>query len=289
MSFTSWYIRRSFSKGDRKRDEGLSIPEDVCYIRDIPYGADPVWNTLDIAYPKDRSVKLPVIVSVHGGAYVYGSTKEYQFYSASLAQRGFSVINFNYRLAPETRYPGQLHDLNEVIRWMIAHAPEYPFDLNNIFLVGDSAGAQMLSQYMVLCTNEEYRKTLDIVPPEFTVRAIGLNCGMYDIERMISDKGNRGIVNDYLGKDHLKWADSFKVLEYIDDRFPPTYLFSAGGDFLLKECRPMYELLKEKGIECQMKIYGDKDTGHVFHLNMRSNIGKQANDDETGFFRKFIV
>ena len=72
-----------------------------------------------------------------------------------LAQRGFTFVNFNYRLAPEYKYPTALEDINQVFLFIRDHAEEYAIDTNNIFVVGDSAGAQLATQYLIICTNPE--------------------------------------------------------------------------------------------------------------------------------------
>ena len=81
MSATSDYIRQDFGDGDTLRDRGLSTPPDVERFDNIVYGPDEVWNVLDVYRPKaSKDEVLPVIVSVHGGGWVYGDKDRYQFY-----------------------------------------------------------------------------------------------------------------------------------------------------------------------------------------------------------------
>ena len=103
----AWKTRKDFGNSDKKRDEGLSVPADIVRFDDILYGDDKKfrkWQFLDVYRPKEIPLKekIPVIVSVHGGAWVYGDKDVYQWYCMRLAQRGFAVVNFSYRLAPET-------------------------------------------------------------------------------------------------------------------------------------------------------------------------------------------
>ncbi len=288
MNLKAYLVRRGFAKSDAKRDAGLSIPEDVELFEALPYGEHKM-HTLDVSRPKGAG-RLPLIVNVHGGGYVYGSTLPYRYYCASLAQRGFAVVSFNYRLAPEFKFPTPLYDLNSVMEWCFANAEKYGFDTDNIFMVGDSAGAQLASQYAAICTNPEYAKIMDIYPPEaLRFGAIGLNCGMYDLGSFLNGRsGANAIMDCYFTKKPERFGEKLRVLDYINADYPPSYLISSPGDFLLGCCEPMWSFLQSRGVEAEYKIYGDKSTGHVFHVNVRLPIGHEANDDETDFFRRHM-
>ena len=133
MSKASDTMRKEWAINDAKRDAGLTTPEDIKRFDDIQYGPDPKWNVLDVYRPRAEEGKLPVIVSVHGGGWVYGDKELYQFYCMSLAQRGFAVVNFTYRLAPEEKYPAPLEDTNSVIEWMFENQERYLLDMENVF------------------------------------------------------------------------------------------------------------------------------------------------------------
>ncbi|MBQ4381345.1 MAG: alpha/beta hydrolase [Oscillospiraceae bacterium] len=284
MSFTDFIINAMFASSDKKRDAGLTIPEDVEYIRDLRYGGNAKYNTLHLTWPKGAGGRLPTLVSVHGGAYVYGTAELYSLYCASMAQRGFCVVNLNYRLAPDYTFPAPLEDINAAMDWLVKNADKYPVDPENVFFVGDSAGAQLASQYAAICTDREYQDIMGIYPPRFTLRALGLNCGMYDLKK--SAFGSKYLAS-YFTKDPARFGEKLDVLSHIGPAYPPAYLFTAPGDFLLTECDPFAALLRSRGVHCEYRIYGDKNTGHVFHLNMRSDLARQANDDEAGFLMRY--
>ena len=299
MSLGSFIFNKMCAKSDAKRDEGLTIPEDIEYIRDIRYGRNKKFHTLDICWPKYvekngdiegqidlRKDKLPVIISIHGGGYVYGNKEIYQFYCASLAEKGFAVVNFNYRLAPKYKFPAPLEDLNLVMKWLMLSSDDYPVDTDNVFLVGDSAGAQIACQYGVIYSDRDYRKIMEFRKPKVNIRALGFCCGSYDLKKNAAAKV--GIIMDYTTKNLEKYGAKLDYLDYISKDYPPVYLFSSKGDMLLEECEPMAELLKSRGVSCKYEIYGNKNTGHVFHVNMRDEFGAEANEDQIQFFKKHI-
>ena len=76
MSILTDTIRKQFKEGDDIRDEGLTTPDTVQRFDNILYGDDPEWNTMDLYIPKEEKEKLPIIISFHGGGWVYGDKEE---------------------------------------------------------------------------------------------------------------------------------------------------------------------------------------------------------------------
>ena len=294
MSAASDMVRKTFGEGDDKRDAGLTTPEDIERYDDIQYGMDPKWNVLDVYRPKSRKGdKLPVIVSVHGGGWVYGDKERYQYYCMSLAQHGFAVVNFTYRLAPEHKYPAAIEDTNAVFKWVLENADEYDFDTEHIFGVGDSAGAHQLGLYTAMCTNREYAAEYDFKVPEgFKPTAVALNCGAYKI----NVSGGSGdltvaLMGDYLpGKGTEQEIHMVGVVNHITEEYVPVFYMTCTGDFLLDQAPILEAKLLEKKIPHEFHFYGDKDheLGHVFHCNIKSEDAAKCNKDECDFFKKFL-
>lgn len=294
MSKTSDMVRKMFGEGDDKRDAGLVTPDDVERFDDIVYGEDSKWQRLDVYRPKNAvGKKLPVIVSVHGGGWVYGDKERYQYYCMSLAQHGFAVVNFTYRLAPEFKFPAAIEDENLVFRWVFDNAIEYGFDTEHIFGVGDSAGAHQLGLYAAICTNPDYAKKYDFATPDgFVPTALALNCGAYEIK---VDGGTEDLTTqlmaDYLpDKGSADEIDRISVVNHITEDFPPTFYMTCTGDFLSAQAPILGAKLMEKKIPHEFHFYGDAshELGHVFHCNMKSEDAKRCNKEECDFFKKFI-
>ena len=289
MSITSIMFRKAAKKSDDARDAGLTTPKDIERFDDIVYGENEEWNVLDVYRPKaEMSRNLPVIVSVHGGGWVYGDKELYQYYCMSLAQRGFAVVNFTYRLAPEYKFPAPLEDTNAVMEWIYENAPDYGLDVEHIYMLGDSAGANILALYTAICTNPSYAANFKFhVPGGFVPKAIALNCGSYV---QTDDKMTKALMADYLPKkgteEELKLNNP---LYYITEKFPPAYVMTSNGDFLKEQAPMMAEALEKNGISHVLKCYGDEKTelGHVFHCNIKLPEANVCNDEECEFFKSW--
>ena len=290
MSYHSFMFRLHAKRNDRKRDRVIPLPEGITECRNITYGPHGKWNLLDVYYPVGTALPLPTIVSIHGGGYVYGTKEQYRRYCMSLASRGFAVVNFSYRLAPEWKFPAPLEDTNAVLEWVCRNAATYRLDPQRLFLIGDSAGAQITSQYAAIATDPAYAAYFDFAVPDICIRALGLNCGMYDAAALAAGK-RESIAKDYLGTEIPVSDPRLQVLEHITDRFPPAHITTACHDFLREHARPMAEFLRAKGIKTALSCYGkdsDQQIGHVFHVNIALPEAAKCNDDQCDYFRRFL-
>lgn len=290
MSMTSLIIRHLFKKSDTKRDEGLTIPNDVIRDVDIKYGDNAKWNLLDIYRPKDYEKPLPVIISIHGGGWVYGDKELYQYYCMDLALRGFAVINFTYRLAPKYKFPSQLQDCVDVFDWVNNNADKYDFDINHLYALGDSAGGHLLSLYCDALADETYAKKLGIVVKSNKIpNAVALNCGVYNIEFSEKKDFTARLMKDLMpNKGTKEELDLISPIKHLS-KFPPSFVMTANGDFVFEQAKPMFDKLKELNNYSELHVYGDDNNklAHVFHLNMKSLDAKKCNDEECEFFKKY--
>lgn len=283
--------RTEMKASDDKRDAGLVTPEDVARFDDIPYGTDPVFQILDVYRPKGAGNRpLPVIVNVHGGGWIYGTKETYQFYCMDLTRRGFAVVNFTYRLAPEHLFPASLRDTCAVFQWVLDSAERYGFDRERIFAVGDSAGGHILSLFCAMCTNPEYAKVWDFsAPAGFAPRAVALNCGSYHHELPRSESDRDLMLAVLSGGVTEKTVAAVDAPRHVTGLFPPAFLMTCNGDFLRFDALNMAKSLVEVAVPFELHVYGDAETplGHVFHVDMRNPQAAVCNDEECAFFKKY--
>jgi acetyl esterase/lipase len=83
----------------------------------------------------------PAMLHIHGGGYILGSAHESRGIIQEIAATHNCVaVTVEYRLAPETAFPGSLEDNYAALRWMHANAKELGIDTSRIAVGGESAG-----------------------------------------------------------------------------------------------------------------------------------------------------
>ena len=113
-------------------------------IPDIPYASLSKAQRLDLYLPDQGPGPFPVILSVHGGAWLAGDKRDGQK-TPMLAglKRGYAVVSINYRLSQEAQWPAQINDCKAAVRWIRANAAKYRIDPERIAVWGGSAGGHL--------------------------------------------------------------------------------------------------------------------------------------------------
>ncbi len=253
---------------DAQRLKDQEMSADVRVVSDIPYVENAVEGQyLDIYYPPAASEngQCPVIVDIHGGGLMYGAKELNRVYASRLASRGYIVVTVDYRLCPEVLYPEQVRDLMQAYKWIAAHGAEYGFDLNNVYLVGDSAGGQLAFYTSIVNTSEELRALYKTEETGLHFNATGLISGMYDMKSGV----NSILISCILGYayDESPYYSVLQPEEVIDKgTLPPSYIVTSAKDFLRPASVQLNALLTEKGIEHQFhdwELTLNRSSGHI--------------------------
>jgi acetyl esterase/lipase len=125
-------------------NEGMTV------TRDVAYGPH-ARQVLDIFQPPSVQ-NAGVVVFVHGGAFVRGdkqaSPEMYDNLMYWFAKQGYVGINIEYRLAPESAYPGGADDVALAMAWLHMNATVHGGDPAKLFLIGHSAGGTHVASYV---------------------------------------------------------------------------------------------------------------------------------------------
>src|SRR5262245_48410044 len=140
-------------------------PADVCpveVVREVAYG-DARRHRLDLFLPKGKT-DYPVVVLVHGGAWMLGDNRCCGLYSSVgefLAGQGVGAVLINYRLSPGVKHPEHVRDVARAVAWTREHIAGYGGRPDQLFLLGHSAGGHLVS---LLATDEKYLKAEGLDP-----------------------------------------------------------------------------------------------------------------------------
>src|SRR5439155_1342197 len=141
---------------------------------------------------------FPVLVYLHGGGWVAGSSKSHRKLAFRFAEAGFLVFNVDYRLAPEAPFPAPYDDCEYAVRWAARVARDYGGDPDRLAIGGDSAGGNLSAAVAVTLADD---------PSAPKVRAALLIYGVYDMASMPRGEtpeeaaGVDVMVRGYLGDD----------------------------------------------------------------------------------------
>lgn len=93
----------------------------------------------------DNNDPLCRLMYVHGGSWMSGSLTGYRSHAGRIADvTGCSVLNVDYRLAPENPFPAGLDDCDQVLDWIIHNGPDRKQPAQSVFVAGDSAGGNLI-------------------------------------------------------------------------------------------------------------------------------------------------
>lgn len=278
---------------DDKRIATLTPPEGVFESCDHEYLPDGhVYHKLDVYYPEGTTEKLPVIIDIHGGGWMYGDKEINKIYCLTLAKKGYVVFNMSYRLYPEVIVKDQLWDISHALRWISGHLEDYPCDKNNIYLTGDSAGGMLSFFTAMLSVSSEMRDIYDIEDTGLRFNAVGLTSPMLFMN-------DETIMSYYtkimLGKSYKqeKWGNYVNMDKLIAlGKVPPVFLLTSSGDTLARaQTRKGAALLKEKGLAYQLmdfEKYKGTDLPHVFPvLHPESEPSNRAIEEMLSFFNRY--
>jgi triacylglycerol lipase len=120
--------------------------------RDIKYGPAE-RNLLDVFMPETGGSARPVLIYVHGGAFIGGNKRNpgSPFYDNVMlwaVKNGFVGVNMTYRLAPQSPWPAGAEDIASVVQWIADSIGGRGGNPARVYLMGQSAGAVHVASYV---------------------------------------------------------------------------------------------------------------------------------------------
>ncbi len=207
---------------------------DVKTEREVKYGpAD--RHLLDVFTPEATSSPRPVLIYIHGGGFVAGNkrTPGSPFYDNIMlwaVKSGFVGVNATYRLAPQLPYPAGAEDLAAVVAWVAGKIGTRGGDPGRIYLVGQSAGAVHVANYV---SHPEFYKVRD-----GGLAGAVMVSGIYDLTA--SPVGDAEI--SYFGSDPSRYAERSSLKGLLATKIP---LMITAAELDPPRFVEQFELLKQ--------------------------------------------
>ena len=132
-----------------------SVLEDprIEIIRDqVFFEQDDLQLKLDIYRPRNSKKKHPVLLQIHGGAWITGSKRQAALLMTHMAVQGWVCFSVEYRYSPDIKFPQHLIDIKHALKWIRSHAEELGIDSDFVVSTGGSAGGH-LAALMALTPN----------------------------------------------------------------------------------------------------------------------------------------
>ena len=264
---------------------GVIAKKDIVYDDEYPDAC-----ALDVYRHEDKiGFKLPTIINFHGGGYMAGG-KEYRSGIAGflIDKLDICVINVNYHKCESFKFPQFSRDSLKALAYIEEHADELNVDLSNLYIMGDSAGAQIAAHAVTIIQNDEMREALGCVKCNLKFKAALLFCGPYDVITAMTSPSvldiARGLGNKVLGintrnKEELEaypYIPYLNLLNWIGDEFPPCFVGQTKYDiFCAGQGDRLVAALKKHNIPYVSYVSTKRFDYHCWHLVLNNRSAKK--------------
>ena len=241
--------------------------------------------------PAQTDGPLAALLHIHGGGYILGSPSMMDAANHGLAMAlGCRVLSVDYRLAPETPFPGALEDCFSVLNWICREADALKVDASRIGVKGESAGGGLAAALALLARDRggprlafqhliypmlDDRTGSEADPHPFT--------GQY----AWTPENNRFGWGSYLGRppgeaDGSAYAAPARAADLTN--LPPTFIAVGGLDLFLDENIHYAHRLSRAGVSVELHIY--PGAFHGFQRVREAAVAQAANRDSLDALRR---
>jgi acetyl esterase/lipase len=217
------------------------FPEGTVFHQNIPYANDTLQkHLLDIYLPPNARNDLPLIVWIHGGAWMLNDKYADMSYMKNTVKAfidsGYALASINYRYSTDSVFPAQIEDCNQAIEFLYQHASAYSINKNRIAVIGFSAGGHLAS--LLALSNNNNVKQFSSVPIHFKIKLALDFYGPSDFimlasnpDTAINNAGNPvSILLGALPVDRPDIAKLASPVTYIDKNDPPFLIVQGEKD-----------------------------------------------------------
>ena len=281
---------------DRYAPKNIQVQHDIVYATQ----ANLSFDLYQDSQLQDLAAR-PTIVWIHGGGWIAGSKTHARGYFKLLAAQGFNVIAVQYQFAPHATYPTQLQQIDLALNYITQHAEKYQLNPQQLFLAGDSAGANLASHYAALLSNPTFAQQSNLQPTiqRKQLKGVILHCGIYDLkafvetardEMNIVEWGVYNLVQAYTGerKQDSEFLKNISPIQHLTANYPAVFISGGNKDFLTDtQSMPMLHALQHQQIPVTTAFYPDTKAWliHEYQFFMHQKESQQTFAKTVEFIR----
>jgi len=243
------------------------VPDDIELLKDVVYGKGGDRDLkLHILRPKTAPKDpMPVLVWIHGGAWVAGSRDSGINLLPRFARRGYFCATIEYRFSKEALFPAQIEDSKCAIRFLRSQAKEYNLDPHRVGVWGSSAGGHLVALLGTSAAVKELEGKGGHAEQSSRVQAVCDFCGPADFPKW-GDQSHPAVPKLLGGavKDKPELAAKASPVTHITKDAPPFLIVHGDKDTTvpLSQSEALHAALMKAGIDSTLHVV--KGGGHGF-------------------------
>ena len=234
-----------------------------------------------VCRPANKIPTRNACLYLHGGGFIGGNSSTLLNQCRLIAEKAdCTVISLDYRLAPETPFPGALHDSYEAVQWIINHQKYLGFKNSQIFVAGDSAGGNLAVGCGLLDKNGYIKQVISIYGA-LDLQKVSQTLYQWDYSLYEMNEKHKNFIHTRLNKimyitnlmrplyiDKSLVTDPLVSPVYAQDfkNLPIITLIEAEFDYFLPSNKYFAGLLQKCGKEYQEILYKGLDHGFFDRL-----------------------
>lgn len=217
----------------------IQLISDVIYSQPSGFGYGNFPLKMDILRPMDNN-KYPAVVFITGGGFISANKDGYIQQRLAIAERGYVVTSIEYRVAPLAVFPAPLEDVKAAVRFLRANSEKFNIDINNIAVMGDSAGGYLSAFAGVTNGVKKFDKGENLEQSSKVQAAIDIY-GLSDLEQIASGFPEEiqelhklgGTPEDLWVRGPVLFRDPNAANRKLSEANPITYIDKDLPEFLL--------------------------------------------------------
>ena len=243
------------------------FPKGTVLHGNIPYNTNHLpKQLLDIYLPPNPKGKLPLVIFVHGGAWLVNDKYADMGYMrktvAEIVNSGFALASIDYRFASDAIFPAQIQDCNRAVSFLVDNADKYGIDKNRIAVMGFSAGGHLASLMGLSKNNNIEGFFMPGTNRSFTFKAVVDFYGPAELILFPGSDDPKSPESILIGATPLSRPDLAKAaspVTYVDKSDPPFLIIHGEKDDMVlpKQSQLLSSWLTVAGVQNELVIVKD--------------------------------